>query len=203
MLASLPGAYRRMAVRVSPSYPDRWLVDGEVIRAGHYEFRVVWTPGHTSRHACLYSDSGIAFCGDHVLERITPAVMAIELTAVSPLGHYLTSLNLLASFRPRLLLTGHRAAIEDPAGRISQILAHHGERLKTFRTLLSLRGTSSAHEVAKSARWGRNRTWEALGRTGQRIALMETVAHLDLLVERGHMSRMREESGIRYAPLSI
>lgn len=46
-------------------YPDRTLKDGDVLRLGDVEYRVISTPGHTPGSICLYSAAeGVMFTGD-------------------------------------------------------------------------------------------------------------------------------------------
>ncbi len=45
--------------------PDRYLKDGDVLKLGSTEFKVVHTPGHTPGHVVIYNqDLKIAFVGD-------------------------------------------------------------------------------------------------------------------------------------------
>jgi glyoxylase-like metal-dependent hydrolase (beta-lactamase superfamily II) len=45
--------------------PDRGLADGEVLRAGDAELRVLHTPGHTPGGVCLHdADAGVVFSAD-------------------------------------------------------------------------------------------------------------------------------------------
>jgi glyoxylase-like metal-dependent hydrolase (beta-lactamase superfamily II) len=60
---------------VVPAMPDTTLHDGETISTGIFTFRVVWTPGHSSGHICLYEpDKKILLSGDHILPSITPNI---------------------------------------------------------------------------------------------------------------------------------
>jgi len=46
---------------------DRALADGETVRIGDDDYRVLHTPGHKDDHVCFYSDeTGILFAGDLV-----------------------------------------------------------------------------------------------------------------------------------------
>ena len=45
--------------------PDRYLEDGDVLKLGEAEFKIVHTPGHTPGHVVIYNqDMKIAFVGD-------------------------------------------------------------------------------------------------------------------------------------------
>src|SRR5947207_4267113 len=64
-----------MMSRVQIAYPDQTLDGGEEIPCGKFSFKVVWTPGHSAGHICLYDRAHkILLSGDHVLPRITPSV---------------------------------------------------------------------------------------------------------------------------------
>ena len=45
--------------------PDKTVADGDIIRFGEYEFKVIYTPGHTIDSICLMFE-GMIFCGDTV-----------------------------------------------------------------------------------------------------------------------------------------
>ena len=51
--------------------------DGQVIRAGGYNFRCIETPGHSFGHTCLYdAEHRLLISGDHILADITPNLQA-------------------------------------------------------------------------------------------------------------------------------
>jgi hydroxyacylglutathione hydrolase len=47
----------------SPPPPDRELADGDVLKAGDVEFRVLHTPGHAPGH-CVFEGNGVVLGGD-------------------------------------------------------------------------------------------------------------------------------------------
>jgi hydroxyacylglutathione hydrolase len=51
----LPEATRRMGFPpAEPFVPDRWLVDGDLVRFGHQELEVLHCPGHTPGHVVFF-----------------------------------------------------------------------------------------------------------------------------------------------------
>ena len=79
---------------VVPTYPDITLHDGETITTGLFTFKVIWTPGHSSGHICLYEpEKKIFLSGDHILPTITPNVSVHPQAIENPLGRYFDSLN--------------------------------------------------------------------------------------------------------------
>ena len=60
---------------VTPTAPDVKLEDGDIISNDSFEFEVLWTPGHSPGHVCLYEqDRKFILTGDHVLYDTTPHV---------------------------------------------------------------------------------------------------------------------------------
>jgi hydroxyacylglutathione hydrolase len=52
----------------APPPPDRWLNEGQAIRAGALELKVIATPGHTPGGVCLWGEKeGILFSGDTLM----------------------------------------------------------------------------------------------------------------------------------------
>lgn len=72
MLACTPS--RTMAAPLS--FRDYTLLEeGDVILAGRYTLRAIWTPGHTPGHFCFeVCGTGAMLLGDHVLFDITPNI---------------------------------------------------------------------------------------------------------------------------------
>ncbi|TME27058.1 MAG: MBL fold metallo-hydrolase [Chloroflexi bacterium] len=90
-----------MMERVQIAFPDRTLDGGEEITCGRYAFRVIWTPGHSAGHICLYdARNKVLLSGDHVLPHITPSVGLHVRTTSNPLADYLDSLQLIGRLSP-------------------------------------------------------------------------------------------------------
>ena len=81
------------------------LQEGDVLPIGRYTFRCVATPGHTPGHLCLYETGAkILFSGDHILDTITPNISGWDCEGDS-LGEFLESLDKIAAYDIRLILT--------------------------------------------------------------------------------------------------
>jgi hypothetical protein len=81
------------ASTVSVAQPDILIEDEQVLDLPGWDFRAVWTPGHSPGHICLYSDHHkLLLSGDHVLPRITPNISFHSQQFANPLGDYLESL---------------------------------------------------------------------------------------------------------------
>jgi glyoxylase-like metal-dependent hydrolase (beta-lactamase superfamily II) len=154
-------------------------------------WEVLHLPGHADGHRALLRD-GILVAGDTLMQSITPNVGLYPDSRPDPLGDYLGSLERIAELEPRLALPGHFEPIEDPAGRASELIAHHAERLE--RTVEALDGRPrGAYEVSLSL------FPEPLPSTLRRFALAETRAHLEYLVQRDSALRVDEPERVSYA----
>ncbi|HEY2773291.1 MAG TPA: MBL fold metallo-hydrolase [Candidatus Binatia bacterium] len=100
------------------------LADGDVVRTEGATLEAVWTPGHARDHLCfLLREEGILFSGDNVLGAGT--------TVIPPdgdLGDYLDSLRRLQGLGAQRIFPAHGPAIDDPAAKIGEYLAHRALR---------------------------------------------------------------------------
>jgi glyoxylase-like metal-dependent hydrolase (beta-lactamase superfamily II) len=188
------GAMARTFTRAA--LPDTVLRGGEEIIANGRKFRVIFTPGHSPGHVCLYSEAeGLFIAGDHVLPTITPNVSLHPDGAENPLGEYLESLRSVAGLRVRLVLPAHEYAFGDLARRVREILDHHEER--NHQIIGAVKGQPrTAYEVAARVPWNIG-PWETLSAWTRRMALMETLAHLRYLESTGRV-RSAAENGLIY-----
>lgn len=184
--------------KFSLAAPDAELEDGERIEVGRHAFRVVWTPGHTNGHICLYdAERRVLLSGDHVLDPITPNVGYSRPDLGNPLGAYLASLRKVAALDTDLVLPAHGEPFRGLGRRVRELLAHHDEREAEALEAL-LHGASTAGEVARRLPWTRRRTsFDQLPAFPQRQAVSETIAHLEELRARGLVS-CEERDGRNY-----
>lgn len=170
--------------------PDEWLDPGS-LRVGKRVLDVVATPGHTKGHVVFHDlDAGLLFSGDHVLPTITPSI-GFELGAWElPLGNYLASLRLLLTRPDARLLPAHGFPTPSVHARVLELLEHHDVRFEqTRRAVTSLAGPATALQVAELLSWTRrDRAFTELDEFNQMIATCETIAHLDVLVDRGDLA---------------
>ena len=90
-------------------------------------------PGHCPGQVCIQIDD-ILLTADHVLSRTTPHQSPESITNNMGLGHYLDSLDKIASLQGiRLALGGHEDEMPDLAGRVEEIKQAHRERLDDSR----------------------------------------------------------------------
>jgi glyoxylase-like metal-dependent hydrolase (beta-lactamase superfamily II) len=169
--------------------PDRWLDGEEIHDLGDRQLHTVATPGHTSGHLVFVDDAaGLLFAGDHVLPHITPSIGFEAAGGPLPLGAYLHSLAKVRALPDARLLPAHGPVTESAHARIDELLDHHRTRLDDVAAAVAA-GASSATAVAARLGWtSRGRALDSLDPVNQVFAILETIAHLDLLLVRDRLS---------------
>ena len=169
------------------------LKGGEVIDVGGRRLEAIWTPGHTEGHLCVRDlDQDALFTGDHLLGRITPHIGMWPDQAHSPLPDFERSLGLVQELSSLIALPAHEAIIEHPAERAAEILEHHQTRRQEMLNAVS-DGKHSVKDIAIQTFPKR-----AHDRMQLTMAMSETVAHLEALVEEGPLARSGEGVDRRY-----
>ena len=168
--------------------PDRLMADGELLRLGAYELRVIWTPGHSPGHACFWEERReLLLTGDHVLPTISPNVSLWPGLEADPLGDYIRSLEKLRGLKPKKVYPAHEYAFDDLHRRLDELEAHHEERLQEM--LDAVRGgAATAYAIAREVRWAIGH-FDNFNPATRRAAMTETLAHLRYLA---NQRRLRE-----------
>ena len=160
--------------RQSDAYvADVVLADGETVRAGGRDLRVVARPGHSTTDALLVDDRAhAAFVGDHLLAKIssnTEVYPALEPTGTRPRARveYLDSLRQTAAMPLVRLHTGHGEDITDHAELVTRRLAEHERRCERIVAALQSGSTTAlrdrrrpvarADDLANSPCWSSGR----------------------------------------------
>ena len=141
-------------------------------------FKFLHVPGHSAGQVVIRLDDYL-FCGDHVLNGISPHQWPERLTMNMGLGHYLNSLekmDLWAGDNVTLTLSGHNEPIENLHDRIKQIKGIHAKRLA--RTLEIL---SEPHTVAEVS----SQLFGEVGGYDILLSVEEAGAHVEYLYQRG------------------
>lgn len=182
--------------------PDVWLDGGDHIDCGGIDLVARATPGHTRGHL-VYEDqqAGLAFTGDHILPRITPSIALERAPEALPLRSYLSSLRLFLDLPDASMLPSHGAITASVKARAHELLDHHRDRLERARDLVAA-GNSTAYQVARQMLWTRHeRTVDELGPVHGMTAILEMLAHLELLVAREVLERV-ESAGVSHYAVS-
>jgi glyoxylase-like metal-dependent hydrolase (beta-lactamase superfamily II) len=181
------------------SDPDEWLDGGTKIQLATRTLHVIDTPGHTRGHIVFHdAEAGLLFAGDHVLPHITPSIGFEPVPTGRALSDYLASLDVVGALEDATLLPAHGPVQSSTAARVAELIEHH--RVRLAATLAGVgepgSGDSTAWAVAGRLGWtSRGRRLADLDPFNQTLAVNETIAHLDVLVERGDL-RVEETDGV-------
>lgn len=180
--------------------PDVVLQGGETISAGAFSLRVVWTPGHSPGHVCLYEPKEkLLFSGDLILPTIASNIGLHLQYSSNPLGEYLSSLNTVKELDVKTVLPAHEYTFGNLRQRIKELTTHHERKDREVIKIIADGAPRSAYQVsiAMSSRNGSRQGWEKLPPWDRRFAVVETLAHLQFLKARGKADRFVAE-GIAY-----
>ncbi|MFI2267689.1 MBL fold metallo-hydrolase [Micromonospora aurantiaca (nom. illeg.)] len=111
------------------------------------DLRLLPTPGHTVDSVCLVAAHGgerVVLTGDTILGRGTTVVAHPD----GHLGDYLSSLELLSTYREIPALPGHGPALADCGVAADFYLAHRRARLDQVRAAVAAGATTAAEVVA-------------------------------------------------------
>jgi glyoxylase-like metal-dependent hydrolase (beta-lactamase superfamily II) len=154
------------------------LGDGDVVRVGGLELRVVATPGHTSDSLsfALPADHAL-LTGDTVLGRGTTVVAHPD----GELAAYLASLERIAALTGggdvTAILPGHGPVVPDAAAMVAFYQAHRAERLEQVRQALA-DGAQGVEDVVE-------RVYAAVPREVWPAARLSVAAQLEYLTSIG------------------
>jgi len=182
--------------------PDVWLESRTTIPLTTRTLEAIPTPGHTQGHVVfLDRSSGILFTGDHVLPHISPSIGFEAEPGANPLGNYLNSLQLLLALPNVPILPAHGPIGQSSHARTQSLLEHHRVRLDQTRSAVGS-GADTAFLVAAKIGWTRRqREFADLDPFNQMMAVLETGAHLDELVERHQLHRFTGGAALHYTAL--
>ncbi|HET9428808.1 MAG TPA: MBL fold metallo-hydrolase [Allosphingosinicella sp.] len=116
------------------------LSDGDRVRIGEREWRVVMGNGHSPEHACLLDEAGsLLIAGDQVLPRITSNVsLSLSEPEADPLGDWLQSIARLRTLPEDLLvLPAHGEPFTGLHARLDALAAGHYGRLDALEDHLA------------------------------------------------------------------
>jgi glyoxylase-like metal-dependent hydrolase (beta-lactamase superfamily II) len=184
---------------VKVTYPEYTFYGGEIIRTGKYDLEVIWTPGHSIGHICLYEPQNqLLFAGDHIFPQITSAIGLHVQSGDNPLGDYLNSLHKIENLVVTKILPAHENIFTDLRGRIGEIKKHHQDRNNEILATI-LKKPLTAYEISPQIKWNIS-SWNSLSPLHKRLAIMEAAAHLEYLRWEGKVQRIIEKNVFTYWP---
>ena len=107
----------RFSTAIYQSTPVDFTYEAMDMQLGPFEF--IHLPGHCPGHVAIRVDD-VVFCGDMVVEGVTPHLSPESINPYSGLDHYLQSLSRLQHWakHARLILNGHNDVITDLPAQI-------------------------------------------------------------------------------------
>jgi len=171
----------------------RFIEDGESIVPEIDDWIALLTEGHSEGHLCLWTEhERTLISGDQILPTISPNISFLyHEPDADPLGAYLASLDRLRQLPANtLVLPSHGLPFQGLHERIDDLRAKHAARLGKLRDVCAT--PRSACEVRPHL------YRRQLSGTHFLLALGEAVAHLEHLVRKGELERLRSDEVVRY-----
>jgi glyoxylase-like metal-dependent hydrolase (beta-lactamase superfamily II) len=197
-LASLQSASMPVLEYVTVTMPDQSLYGGEVLNTGRFNLEVLWTPGHSPGHICLWEpEHRILFSGDHILPVITPNISYHVQSGDSPLSDFINSLNKLRNLPAAQVLPAHEHIFTNLRERIEEIKKHHEQRKEEISSVIR-QEPQNAWFISSQITWNVPQPWDQFNPLDRRIAVTETVAHLEYMRYEGTVERLFQDGAILY-----
>lgn len=172
------------------------LEDGDTLRLGADDWRVVFAPGHASGLICLYEPkSQTLLSSDHLLRDITsnpvcePPVRG-ETERPRALVEYIASMQKTAAMNIRLALPAHGEPIYDVRALVAARIAFHRARLDHIAQQLDCCATT-AYEICDIL-FPKLKAFDIF------LGLSEVIGHLDVLEMEGRVRRAEREGVTHY-----
>ena len=187
--------------------PDsfRRLHDGEVIRIGANDWRVVTGSGHSPEHACLYCPAlRVLISGDQVLPRISSNVSVYPTEPeADPMADWLASIAKLRREIPDddadvLVLPAHNEPFRGLHARLDAL--ERGQQVALSRLERTLREKPRRAVDVFGALFGRPIEEANVALLG--MATGESVACLNHLMHRGRVARDVDDAGVAWYRLA-
>lgn len=176
-----------------PELPGRFhrLFDGDVIRIGGNDWRVIVGFGHSPEHASLYCQAlGLLISGDMLLPRISTNISVFAAMPESdPLRWFLDSLSRIKDLPDEtLVLPSHGRPFRGIRARVEQLEAHHRDRCDEL--LDAIDAPRSAAELLTTLFPRELDTHQLM------FAMGEAIAHLNYLAGHNKLRRTADRSGL-------
>jgi glyoxylase-like metal-dependent hydrolase (beta-lactamase superfamily II) len=170
----LLGIYR-FSKAIYQSVPVDFTYEAVGMQLGPFEF--IHVPGHCPGHVAIHVDD-VVFCGDMVVERVTPHLSPESINPYSGLAHYLKSLALLQLWAKdaRFVLNGHNDVITDLPSQVEatkqNILRRMGKAVEALHEPVTI------EEICRAV-------YGETGGYNQLLVIEKTGAYVEYLYEHG------------------
>jgi glyoxylase-like metal-dependent hydrolase (beta-lactamase superfamily II) len=159
--------------------PDQVPARGERFDVAGVRLLAIDTPGHASNHVCyLLERDRLLFSGDHVLDGVTPVILAPD----GDMAAYLDSLRRLRELPLRAIAPGHGRLLEEPIAVIDGVIAHRERRETKVLAVLGSLARATLDELLP-------RVYDDVRRELHPLARLSLEAHLVKLEREGRCGR--------------
>jgi len=177
--------------------PDIILKDGDKITVAASEFKIILTPGHSPGHICFYEPKRkLFFSGDHLLPDIFPHVGFHPQSGPNPLADFFRSLEAMANLEVSFIFPGHGSVFSGFNLRLGELHYYHEQRQRSIMRIIES-DNKSAYQIATEIPWmpaGESVPFNKLSAFDKRLAVMEILAHLKLLISEGKAQKVVKEN---------
>jgi glyoxylase-like metal-dependent hydrolase (beta-lactamase superfamily II) len=165
----------RFSKIIYQSIPVDFTYEAIDMRLGPFEF--IHLPGHCPGHVAIRLDD-VIFCGDMVVEGVTPHLSPESINPYSGLDHYLQSLVLLQSWAKdaRLILNGHDDVITNLPAHIEATKQNILRRMS--KAMAALREPLTIEEVSRAV-------YGEMNGYNQLLVIEKTGAYIEYFYEHG------------------
>ncbi|RPJ20621.1 MAG: MBL fold metallo-hydrolase [Chloroflexi bacterium] len=165
----------RFTKAIYQSVPVDFTYEAMDMRLGEFEF--IHLPGHCPGHVAIRLDD-VIFCGDMVVERVTPHLSPESINSYSGLDHYLESLARLGQWSKgaRLILNGHNDVITDLPAQIASTKQNILRRMRVAIEALS--APLTIEEVCRAV-------YGEMNGYNQLLVIEKTGAYIEYFYEHG------------------
>jgi glyoxylase-like metal-dependent hydrolase (beta-lactamase superfamily II) len=145
------------------------------MQVGPFEF--IHLPGHCPGHVAIRVDD-VIFCGDMVVEKVTPHLSPESINPYSGVDHYLNSLSILQRWAKdaRLILNGHNDVITELSAQIESTKQNITRRMS--KAVEALSEPLTIEQVC-------NNVYGEMGGYNQMLIIEKTGAYIEYLYEHG------------------
>ena len=165
----------RFSKAIYRSVPVDFTYEAMDMRLGPFEF--IHLPGHCPGHVAIRLDD-VVFCGDMVVEGVTPHLSPESINPYSGLDHYLESLGRLQNWakNARLILNGHDEVITNLPAHIESTKQNIIRRMS--KGMLALQEPLTIEEVCRAV-------YGEMNGYNQLLVIEKTGAYVEYFYERG------------------
>lgn len=181
--------------------PDVLIKDGKKIVMEPFEFKVIATPGHSPGHICLYEPNRkLLFSGDHLLPEATPNIALHPQTSANPLGEFLDGLDMILDLDIHFAFPAHGPTFSGVKQIVESLFRHHEERKQAIAKAIE-GSTKNAYQIAQEIPWMtdvKESSFPYLSTWNKRLAVMETLAHLEYMIGLGEAAKSVKDNITSY-----